>query len=50
MMKTDNNVSLILRQGYYFSKICVVEITQKQTRGKFAYKDNSAYEKVVLQP
>lgn len=30
MMKTENNVSLMLRQGYYFSKICAVEITQNQ--------------------
>ena len=38
MMKTDNNVSLILRQRYYLSKICVVEITQNQLEGNLPIK------------
>lgn len=38
MMKTENNVSLMLRQGYYFSKICAVEITQNQLEGNLPIK------------
>lgn len=37
-MKTENNVSLMLRQGYYFSKICAVEITQNQLEGNLPIK------------